>query len=166
MKKHHLLFVIIVSIITTSCAQEKFTLKSPDVAALKKELIDSNYQVNTVLRYFEKNYKATSEKIDIKLDPDFDNAECGFTKKFEYGIVYTYYNCGEATPVKEEITLPKTPYSVLKKWVELTYKANGTEIENTWYSSTEYGPHDKEAGCYYTIKQGEKNTIISTWCGS
>ncbi len=166
MKLRDLFLILLVFWAFNSQAQKKFTLKTPDVKTLKKELLDSNYSLNTVLRYFEKNYPSASEKFDIKLDPDFNNAECGFTKKFSPGITYIFYSCGEAQPQKERIILPKVNQMDLKLWIELLYKANATNIKNTWYNKNEYGPTDKEAGCYYTIKQADTESIVSIWCGS
>lgn len=133
---------------------------------LKKEFLKSDYQLNTVLTYLERNYKAISEKTDIKTDPEFNNAECGFTKKFEFDIKYTLYKCGEAAPIKETITFPKCSLSELKKWIENIHASSTEEITNVWYEDkNEYGPKDKEAGCYYTLKQTDTQSIITIWCG-
>ena len=58
----------------------------------------SNGQMNIILSYFEKNYKAVSEKLNVLIDEEMGGVECGYTKKFEFGIEYTYHNCGEAQP--------------------------------------------------------------------
>lgn len=148
-------------------AQKQFELKQPDTLTLKKKLLENDYDFNIILAYLENNYPSNSKKTDIKTDPDFDNKECGFTKKFASNIQYTYYNCGEATPVKELIVFPKMPLSAIKRWVELIYSCHAMDIPNRWYpKKNEYGPSDKEAGCYYTISQKKNKTVVNTWCGS
>ncbi|MEQ6124229.1 hypothetical protein AAON49_08525 [Pseudotenacibaculum sp. MALMAid0570] len=147
-------------------AQESFVLKTPNSKKLKKEFEKSEYQMNIILSYLEKNYKSTTGKLDIKKDDEMGGVECGFTKKFEYGIKYTYHNCGEAAPVKEKLIFPKTQLAVLKKWIEQIDKSNPSDIENTWYKGkNEYGPKNEEAGCYYKIKQTKAQSVIEISCG-
>lgn len=161
------LFLVFIFCSSIALAQKGFILKNPDTLQLKKEHKKSDYGINTVLTYLEKNYKSTSEKTDIKLDPEFNNDECGFTRKFEFGIVYTLYNCGEAAPYKEYITFPKVTSKALKKWIELMYASYGYDIKNKWYpNESEYGPENEEAGCYYKIKHTKDQSKIDIWCGS
>tara|TARA_B100001059_G_C17570504_1_gene444718 strand:- start:256 stop:522 length:267 start_codon:yes stop_codon:yes gene_type:complete len=70
--------------------KEYFMLKRVAWQKLQQQFENSNYQMNIILTYFKKNYVATSKKLDILLDSDFDNQECGFTMNFENGIVYSY----------------------------------------------------------------------------
>lgn len=148
-------------------SQKEFKLKEVQSDSLKARFEKRDYEMNIILTYFQENYKTISEKTDIKLDPDFDNKECGFTQKFEQGIVYSYHNCGEAKPVEEKIVLPKVDKTRLQKWIENIYKSHPMDIENVWYKGeNEYGPKSEEAGCYYKILPSEKNSIIETWCGS
>ena len=42
--------------------------------------------MNIILSYFEKNYKAVSEKLNVLIDEEMGGVECGYTKKFEFGI--------------------------------------------------------------------------------
>lgn len=148
-------------------AQETFVLKEVPTQKLKQQFEKSNYQMNIILTYFKENYKATSEKLNIQLDSDFENEECGFTMKFEYGIEYTYRNCGEAKPVEEVIVLPKVEKTRLQKWIENINNAYPMDIKNVWYEGeNEYGPKDEGAGCYYKILPSDKNVRIETWCGS
>jgi len=165
MKNSILLLVLSLFTLQIS-AQESFKLKEVDSKKRLQEFEKSNYQTNIILAYFEDNYKATSGKLDILKDKEMGNVECGFTKKFEHGIVYTYHNCGETAPVKENITLPKTDMAQLKKWIEGIHKANPSEIENVWYKGEkEFGPKDEGVGCYYKIKETKNNSIIDVWCG-
>ena len=160
------LFTFLVTLQLT--AQSDFELKKFDSQDFKQRFEKSNYDMNVVLTYLKENYKVTSEKLDIKLDPDFDNKECGFTKKFEQGISYTYYNCGEAKPIIETITLPKVELTRLQKWIENIEKANpsAADTNNVWYKDeNEFGPKDEGVGCYYKILPSEKNSIVEIWCG-
>jgi hypothetical protein len=149
-------------------AQDKFELKPADAQKLKQQFEDNNYQENIILSYLKENYKVTSKKLDIKLDPDFDNKECGFTLKFEHGIVYTYHNCGEAKPVEEKILFPKVDKVTLQKWIETIEKANpaAADTNNVWYENeTEFGPKDEGVGCYYKILPSKDKSIVEVWCG-
>ena len=122
--------------------------------------------MNIILRYFENNYKVISDKTDILKDEEMGGVECGFTKKFEFGIVYTYHNCGEAAPVKEKIILPKTDTARLQKWIENIDNSNPTNTNNIWYKGeNEYGPKDEGAGCYYKIIPLKEKSMIEVWCG-
>lgn len=164
--KNSILLIILLFFSFQISAQKSFQLKEVDSKKLLQEFEKNNYQTNVILAYFENNYKATSGKLDILKDKEMGNVECGFTKKFEHGIVYTYYNCGEAAPVKEKIILPKTNLTQLKKWIEGIHKADPSEIENIWYKDEkEFGPKDEGVGCYYKIKQAKTNSIIDVWCG-
>lgn len=145
---------------------QDFTLKKPDLKILSEELSKSEYSINVILSYLERNYKATTEKIDILKDAEMGNVECGFTKKFEPGIVYTYNNCGEAAPVKELISFPKIKSDQLQKWIEEIHSINPSKIINTWYKGeNEYGPKDEGVGCYYKIKQSKNNSVVDIFCG-
>lgn len=148
-------------------AQDSFVLKEVDSKSLKQKFEKSNYEMNIVLTYLKENYKVVEKKSNIKLDPDFDNEECGYTIKFEHGIEYTYRNCGEAKPVEETIVLPKVDKVRLQKWIENINSAYPMDIKNVWYKGeNEYGPENEEAGCYYKILTSDKKSIIETWCGS
>ncbi len=146
-------------------SQQQFNLKHPNVKKLRTN-VEKNGTKNMKLieLYLNNNYKATSDKLDIKLDPDFDNMECGYTKKYQFGIVFTTNSCGEASPLTESITFPKTSLEKLKKWIENIYKADLNDIPNTW-KDNKYIPKDDGVGCYYTIKQQPNKSIIEIWCG-
>lgn len=164
MKKYHP-FIVLLFFSLGLPAQKAFQPVNPDVQKMR-QLLEKDYSINNNLIYFDSNYKAVTGKTDIKLDADFDNIECGFTKKYEPGITYIFENCGEAKPQREKIIFPKISSKSLKNWIELLYQSNLTEIKNVWHNENEYSPHDREAGCYYKIIQGKKKTTIDIWCGS
>ena len=165
MKVRYLLLLFLCNT-TLFFAQESFVLKTPNSEKLKQKFEKSNYQMNIIVSYLEANYKAVSGKVDVKNDEEMGGVECGFTMKFEFGITYTYHNCGEAAPMKEYIVFPKTELAKLKKWIEQIDKANPSNMESVWYpSKNEYGPKDEEAGCYYKIKQTKTQSIVDIFCG-
>ena len=161
------LFTILNLITLRIGAQKSLILKEVITKDLHQQFEKSNGQMNIILSYFEKNYKAVSEKLNVLIDEEMGGVECGYTKKFEFGIEYTYHNCGEARPVKERIILPKVTMTELRKWIEHINDAYPMDIKNIWYEGgNEYGPEDKEAGCYYNILPSAKNSVIEVWCGS
>lgn len=161
------LFLLLISI--NSFCQKKFILSDPKVKTLTSFQEKNEVGIDVILLYLESNYASNSKKYNIKKDPEFNNQECGFTKKFKYNIIYTTYKCGEASPIIQKIAFPKTTVKGLKNWIEKIYKIGlpeGVESNNKWYENNiEFGPKDKEAGCYYKIKQTNTNSIIEVWCG-
>lgn len=149
--------------------QDKFELKAPNLKHLKEINAKNEMGIDVIHLYFENNYSNGSKKYAIQKDPDFDNTECGFTQKYQFGIEFVTNNCGEASPLTQTITLPKMNLKSLKKWVEQIYTASlieDMEPVNKWHKSkNEFTPGDEEAGCYYTIKQTTTNSVIEVWCG-
>lgn len=162
----NILYLFLIGFALQSCTKESFTLKTPDVGKIKETIDEVNYLRGGILIYLENNYSNNSKKINVKKESD-EKTECGFTQKFQFDIQYSIEQCNEVTFLTEKVIFPKTELSSIKKWVEQIYKAGLTDIENTWYENeNKYGPKDREAGCYYTIKQTETHSIIKVWCGS
>jgi len=149
--------------------QKKFILTPPNVKALTSIVEKNEVDTDIIFLYLESNYASNSKKYNIEKDPDFNNQECGFTKKFKSNIIFTTNKCGEASPILQKIIFPKTTTKMLKNWIQQIYKiglSEGIESDNKWYKNTiEFGPKDKEAGCYYKIKQTTTNSIVEVWCG-
>jgi len=137
--------------------------------ALTSIVEKNEVDTDIIFLYLESNYASNSKKYNIEKDPDFNNQECGFTKKFKSNIIFTTNKCGEASPILQKIIFPKTTTKMLKNWIQQIYKiglSEGIESDNKWYKNTiEFGPKDKEAGCYYKIKQTTTNSIVEVWCG-
>ncbi len=165
--KISVLFFFLISI--NSFCQKKFDLVSPNVKMLTSFVEKNEVDTDIILLYLERNYASNSKKYNIEKDADFNNQECGFTKKFKCNIIFTTNKCGEASPIIQKITFPKTATKVLKNWIDNIYKVGLTEEMkpfNIWYeNNTEFGPKAKEAGCYYKIKQTPTNSIVEVWCG-
>jgi len=165
MKKINSMIILMMfsSLIT---AQEVFLLKDPDVKKIQNLTNESDYLEASIFTYLYMNYNNDSKKSNVKKEPN-GVTECGYTKEFSYNILYTIQQCDEAPMLTEKVIFPKTELTSLKKWVELIYLSTETEISNVWYKDKiEYGPKNKEAGCYYSITQTESQSIIDIKCGS
>lgn len=160
----HTICVLLLLLLTQSCSEKKFQLVLPDIEKIERLSNESEFGLNEVLFYLEQNYKKKGEKTQVKIDDD-GKTECGYTQLFAFDISYTTEQCYEASNMKEIITFPKTSIDQVKKWVEHIYMAGITDIPNVWYNELEYGPHNKEAGCYYTISQSDKTSTIAITCG-
>ncbi|TCK64769.1 hypothetical protein DFQ05_2506 [Winogradskyella wandonensis] len=145
---------------------QNFELKKPIVAELNAELKKTNYSQDVTFLYLNRNYKAESEKLDVKKYDYPDYSICAFTQKFEHGIVYSEEQCKEAGGITTKLTLPKTDKKSIIQWVELIFKSSPMDIEHGWNSEkTKFGPTDDGAGCYFEIKETENNTEIEMYCG-
>jgi len=144
-------------------------LTSPNIKTLRSLIAKNDVGSDIILLYLEHNYGKNSPKYNIKKDSEFNNQECGFTKKFKHHIIFTTNNCGEASPIIQKITFPKTTTKALKNWIEQIYTIELPKDvlpNNEWYENGfEFGPKDKEVGCYYKIKQSSYNSIVTVWCG-
>mgnify|MGYP000210711950 CR=1 FL=1 len=153
----------------SSFCQKKFVLMPPNTEALTSYAEKNKVDTAIILLYLENNYATNSKKHNILKDPDFNNQECGFSKKFKFNIIFTTNNCGEAAPIIEKITFPKTTTKALKNWIDKIYKIGlpkDVAPYHEWYENgLEFGPKDKEAGCYYKIQQTTTNSIVEIWCG-
>ena len=163
------IFLFIIMTPTSSFGQKKFKLVSPNIKSLNKIVNQQSNDTDVILLYLENNYKLNSKKYNIKKDSVFNNRVCGYSKKFKHNIIFTTNNCGEATPLIQSITFPKTKTNLLKKWVENIYKASlpiNSKPESEWYKGkNEYGPIGGEAGCYYKIQQQPNKSIVEVLCG-
>ncbi|MBB4119925.1 hypothetical protein GGR32_002237 [Mesonia hippocampi] len=145
---------------------QDFELKKPNVEELNAELKKNNYSQDVIYLYLNRNYKAESEKLEVKKYSYSDYNICAFKQKFESGIVYSEEQCREAGGITTKLILPKTEKQSLIQWVELIFKSSPMNIEHGWNSDkTKFGPTDDGAGCYFEIKQTEKNTEIEMYCG-
>ncbi|GAA0744666.1 hypothetical protein GCM10009431_19020 [Gaetbulibacter jejuensis] len=145
---------------------QTFKLKKPNVTELNAELKKTNYTQDVTYLYLNRNYKAESEKLEVKKYNYPDFSICAFKQKFEHGIVYSEEQCREAEGITTKLILPKTEKQSLIQWVELIFKSSPMDIEHGWnLDKTKFGPTDNGAGCYFEIKETEKNTQIEMYCG-
>lgn len=145
---------------------QNFKLKKPNVSQLIAELEQSNFSQSATYLYFTRNYKAKSEKFNIK---KYDYAEydvCAFKQKFDNDIIYSQEGCQEEGGIRTKLTLPKADKTNLAEWVELIVKSSPTNTKYGWNSAkTKFRPIEDEAGCYFEIKENKKNTEIDIYCG-
>ena len=145
---------------------QNFELKKPNVTELNTELKKTNYTQDVTYLYLNRNYKAESEKLEIKKYNYPDYSICAFIQKFENRIVYSEEQCREAGGITTKLTLPKTDKKSLIQWVELIFKSSQMDIEHGWNSDkTKFGPIDNGAGCYFEIIETKNNTEIEMYCG-
>ena len=127
---------------------------------------EGEFYGDVVHLYFTENYKATSEKKDIKYldyDPEY---ECGFTQEFKGGIVFRKEACVEAGGVNWAIDIPSATEAEIKEWVERLYAAELPDWPGEWTSEWEYGTQGGEAGCYYSLSKKPDKWLVVIWCGS
>ena len=157
------LFILMLCFI--SC-KEAFLLHQPDSKALTTLARQGEFYGDVVHLYFTENYKATSEKKDIKYldyDPEY---ECGFTQEFKGGIVFRKEACVEAGGVNWAIDIPSATEAEIKEWVERLYAAELPDWPGEWTSEWEYGTQGGEAGCYYSLSKKPDKWLVVIWCGS
>lgn len=154
--------------INSQSKESSFELVEVQSDSLKKQFEEQNYQMNIILTYLKNNYTISGGKTDVKKDEEMGGDECAFTQKFKEEISYSYSNCGEAKPVEETVLFPKSvKMNELKKWIEGINDSYPMDIKHVWYKDkNEYGPEDKEAGCYYSISTTKNNVSVDIWCGS
>lgn len=161
--KHIVLLLLLLASVFAHAQQ--FKLKPINKAQISKAMADG--REDEIYVYLEQNYKTVGKRTGVKLDDEFESKPiCAFTQKFENGIVYKTHGCGEAAGLEVIVTFPETGTKDVKKWVEDLYGAPTDGIKNVWdKTGLIYGPEDEGAGCYYTIKQSGKSTIVEMWCG-
>ncbi|WP_299715133.1 hypothetical protein [uncultured Tenacibaculum sp.] len=145
---------------------QSFKLKKPNVTKLKSELKKINYTQEATYLYLNQNYKAESEKLEVKKYKYPDYSICAFKQRFENGIVYSEEQCKEAGGISSKLTLPKTEKQSLIQWIELIFESSPMEMEHRWNSDkTKFGPTDNGVGCYFKISETKNNTKIDMYCG-
>jgi|SRR5690606_9111755 len=161
--KLSVLLILIFPILTFG---QSFKLPEPNVKELKDKMVKSDYTKEVVYLYLIQNFDTISKKREI-INYDYpDYSICSFNQNFENDINYSLEKCKEAGGLSVLLMLPKTDRQSLIKWIELIYKSAPMDIEHTWNSSkTKFGPTDEGVGCYFEIKETERNTLIENYCG-
>ena len=109
-------------------------MKKPNVAELHAELKQTNYTQDVTYLYLKQNYKAESEKLEIKKYDYPDYSICAFKQKFKNGIIHSEEQCREASGITTKLILPKTDKESLIQWVELIFKSSPMDIKHGWNS--------------------------------
>jgi len=134
----------------------KFILVYPDTAKLNPLALQSDF--SPFYLYLKTTYLTRKDSVKYY---DWDTKRiCAFQQTFENQIKYSVENCDEGG-ISEQIILPKMELSLIKAFITYLFY----DKENIWIKNTKYQPKNEGAGCYYEIKQTEKNTIIKIFCG-
>ena len=160
------IFAVILFLIPILTFSQNFKIAEPNVDELKAEIKRTNYSEDVIYIFLTRNYDSIANKRErIYYDyPDY--SICSFNQDFENGINYSIEQCREAGGVSISLVLPKTGRQSLVKWIEGIFKSSPMDIEHGWNSDkSKYGPTDNGAGCYFEIKETDKNTIIENYCG-
>ncbi len=145
---------------------QDFEIAKPKVEALKAEIKRTNYTKDAIYLYLTQNYDSIAQKQEeIYFDfPDY--GICSFSQDFKNGINYSIQKCREAGGVSISLVLPKTNRQSLVKWIEGIFESSLMNIEHGWnVDKSKFGPTDNGAGCYFEIKETDKNTIVENYCG-
>ena len=119
---------------------------------------------NPVYEYVIANYKPLSEPESTPSDAQRD---CGFTQKFENGILYEKRNCGTAAiPNGEVITVTNADPEAILEWIESLNKMYGDFDQNVWnFEQTEYRPMDNLPGGFFNIIKNDDCTTVLVMSG-
>ena len=156
----HFLFILFV---IPSICNAQFIFKEPNVDDLKKKL-DQNPSLDIIQLYLSANYSA-SNKSELNYYAG-SNEICAYKQVFDEEIQYLIDECAEEGGVRSKLILPKASLHQLKEWIVKMDSNDLTEIDNSWNENgTIYRPTDKGVGCYYSIINNDKSTIVEVWCG-
>ncbi|MEO0470596.1 MAG: SH3 domain-containing protein [Bacteroidota bacterium] len=137
----------------------QFQLFMPDTTELIGIKEAPNERQSEHLLYLKQYYQLAGAQDSVTLYDWSEKEVCAFVQDFEFGIHYRYENCSEEGGADEQIILPLTDLSIVRKWIEHSFYA----AENVWTSETSYEPDG--VGCYYEIIQQADRTVIDIYCG-
>lgn len=156
------IFILIPILIS---AQE-FKIAEPNVEELKAEMKRTKYAEDVIYLYLNRNFDSIAKKREVIYYNYPDFSICSFNQDFENGINYSIEQCREAGGISVSLTLPKTEKKSLVEWVERIFKSSPIDIEHGWNKDkSKFEPTDKGVGCYFEIKETERNTIVENYCG-
>lgn len=133
--------------------------------------------------YLKKNFKPSSkryalikqEKEEDCVLAEFENCVCGYSQDFSSNITYSYWHCGEAKGLEENLKIEGVTLSeayfmvrVINPNSETYYNGKKQEpkeiiIYDRSKKTIEIAPEG--AGCGTTIKQTDTGVEISMFCG-
>ncbi len=145
---------------------QNFKIAEPNVAELKAEMQRTKYAEDVIYLYLNQNFDSIAKKREVIYYNYPEYSICSFNQGFENGINYSIEQCKEAGGISVSLTLPKTDRQSLIKWIEGIFKSSPMDIEHGWNSDkSKFGPTDDGAGCYFEIKETDKNTMVENYCG-
>ena len=164
MKTYLTLIAFIISFNTFS---QQLVLKSPDAKKIQAQL-EKNPANSEIYYYILNNFTPTSKQIEKKMYEWETSQLCSFKQLFENNIKYTEDQCGEASGLRIKVTFPKMDRKILMNWIEQISKVNSMSnaSDNIWkQNNSNFEPKEAEVGCYYSITETTKNTIVNLLCG-
>lgn len=160
------ILVIILFLVPILTFSQNFKIAEPNVEELNAEIKRTNNSDNVIYLFLIRNYDSITKKREIIYYDFPDYNICSFNQDFENGINYSIEQCREAGGASISLVLPKTNKQSLVKWINGIFESSTMDIEHGWNSNeTKFGPTDNGAGCYFEIKETDKNTIVENYCG-
>ncbi|WP_299707433.1 hypothetical protein [uncultured Pontibacter sp.] len=144
--------------VSLSLAQS-FVLAKPDTAKLKALQEQVGHAESLTYLYLKTYYKPASPKNSVIFNEWDKERACAFQQNFESGISYAISNCEEGKGISEMVTFPKVSLTALRSFIETLY----LEPDNSWVAPLLFEP--EEVGCFYEIKETDKNVSIEIFCG-
>lgn len=145
---------------------QNFSLIEPNILKLKEEN-SKGKNTEPILNYLKNNYNTNSEKLERQFLEWETTKECAFKQKFKNNIIYSVFNCKEALGMTIELEMPKIKRKELMLWIEKIYEVDKIDDEeNIWKeNNSKFEPKEAIPGCYYKIKERNKTTFVSLYCG-
>lgn len=144
---------------------QAFELKKTNIVELRKDM-EQNNSTEIIYSYLLQEYKKVGEKKNIKMFDSNKTKICAFEQEFLGGITYSINECSEEGGMTFKITFPTVGKKTVMNWIEIMDSNDLSEIDNSWNENgTIYRPTDEGVGCYYTIINDDKSTVVEIWCG-
>tara|TARA_R110002012_G_scaffold320721_1_gene545205 strand:+ start:825 stop:1319 length:495 start_codon:yes stop_codon:yes gene_type:complete len=160
------IFVTLLLIIPILTFSQDFKIAQPNIDVLKAEMKQTNYADDVIYLFLTRNYDSIAKKSEIIYYDYPDYSICSFNQDFENGINYSIEKCREAGGTSNYLVLPKTDRQSLVKWIEGIFESSPMDIKHSWnLDKSKFGPTNNGAGCYFEIKETDKNTLVENYCG-
>jgi hypothetical protein len=145
---------------------QNFNFIEPNVLELK-EKISKVKNTEPIFNYLKNNYSITSEKFEKQFFEWETSEECAFKQKFNNNIIYSTFDCKEASGTSIELEIPKIKRSDLMTWIEKIYEIEKmANNENVWKeNNSKFEPKEAVPGCYFKIEEKIETTFITLYCG-
>ena len=160
-------FTLLVFIFSFSTFSQQLVLKKPNVDKITKQL-GAETQQDKIYLYLINNYNPTSKMTNKEVYEWAKEHLCAFERTFEHGISYAIEQCQEASGSRIEIRFPKMKRKALMQWIEQIDEIDNMSgpNKNVWKErNSKFEPKGPEAGCYFSITETRKNTIVNLRCG-
>lgn len=154
-------------IISSSISSQQLVLKTPDAKKIQVQL-EKDSANDEIYYYLLNNYTPISKQLEKKMNEWEKSRLCAFKQNFEYNINYAIDQCGEASGIQIEVVFPNIKRKAMMQWIEQISSVNPMSNTSNYVwkeNNTKFEPKEAEAGCYYSITETGKNTIVNLYCG-